>query len=89
MYPFGPLSQPERQPTEPEQVEPLDVEDEVSIFMKDKTLRYRAERLARAGLNPRQARALAIDRTVDKDFVIDRLLARGCPPDLAFDIASS
>jgi len=89
MYPFGPAVPPERRDTEPEQAEePLDAEDEISSFIGDPVLRHRAERMANAGLNPRQARTLALDRRVDLHFVTDTLIGRGCDPDIAFDIAS-
>lgn len=79
---------PERQPTDPEQVEPQTVGDAIDDVLRDPVARHRAASLAAAGLNARQARALALDKRVDKDFVIERLLKRGCPPDIAFDIAA-
>ncbi len=90
MYPFGPPDPPDRLPTEPEQVEPEPEpeDDEISLVMHDPVLRWRAACLATAGMNPRQSRALALDRRVDIYFVIERLLKRGCDPDIAFDIAS-
>ncbi len=91
MYPFGPPDPPDRLPPEPEQVEPEPEEDEYDeydLFRHDKVLSWRAEELARAGMNPRQARALALDRRVDIHFVVHRLLKRGCDPAVAFDIAS-
>lgn len=86
MYPFGPADPPERKPTEPEQVEAE--EHPIDEFLHDPVLRWRAKDLARHGMNPRQARALALDRRVDVHDVVDRLLKKGCPPDVAFDIAS-
>jgi hypothetical protein len=90
MYPQNPfhVDPPEsyRKETEPEQVEAEP--DDIDILITDKVARHRAERLAAAGLNTFQARALALDRRVDIHFVIDRLIGRGCPPDIAFDIAS-
>lgn len=79
-----------RRETEPEQTPEADPGpgDEIDEIMVDPVLRWRAERLVAAGLNPRQARAIALRRHVDLHFVTDTLLARGCPPDLAFDIAS-
>ncbi len=88
MYPFAPPDPPDRLPPEPEQVEPEQVDEEIDLILGDKVLQWRAEQLANNGMNPRQARALALDRRVDIHFVVSRLLARGCDPDLAFDIAS-
>lgn len=89
MYPFGaPPPEPERQPTEPEQAAEPEDNDDIDPFLYDKTLRWRASQLRRNGMNPRQARALALDRRIDVHYVVDRLLKRGCHPDIAFDIAS-
>ena len=76
----------ERQPTDPDQIEP-DAAD-IDPFLHDNVLRHRARRLRDNGMNPRQARALALDRRVDVHWVINRLLKRGCDPSVAFDIAS-
>lgn len=84
---FPHATPPERQPTDPEQVEPVDLED-IDPFLHDKVLRHRARRLRDYGMNPRQARTLALDRAVDIHWVIDRLLKRGCDPDTAFLIAA-
>lgn len=90
MYPFGPpSSEPERLPTDPEQtVEQAEFDHEVSTLLADPVVRWRAKILADNGMNPRQARALALDRRIDARWVVDRLLIRGCDPDIAFDIAS-
>ncbi len=88
MYPFGgPPPEPERMPTEPEQVEPPD-NDDIDPFLHDDVLRWRAAQLRKNGMNPRQARALALDRKVDVHWVVTQLLQRGCDPVFAFDIAS-
>lgn len=79
--PSGSSPTPEPEPTVGDMLD-------IDIIAQDPVLRWRASRFAQEGLNPRQARALALDRTVDKEFVIERLLRRGCPPDIAFDIAS-
>lgn len=83
--PFAPEPE-DRLPTEPEQVE--ETAGELDSFYHDPVLRWRAKRLADHGLNPRQARALALDRRVDVHWVVDALLSKGCDPDIAFDIAS-
>lgn len=88
MYPFGgPPDPPDRLPTEPEQVEPPD-NDEIDPFLHDPVLRWRAKRLRENGMNPRQSRALALDRRVDVHDVVERMLKKGCDPLVAFDIAS-
>lgn len=87
MYPFGPPDPPDRLPTDPEQVEEQPVGD-LDAFYHDPVLKYRAASLAKAGMNPRQARHLALDRRVDLHFVTHVLIGRGCDPDTAFDIAS-
>ena len=87
MYPLGPPDPPERLPTNPEQVEEAE-EYPADPFLHDPVLRWRAKRLAGNGMNPRQARALALDRRVDVHDVVERLLKRGCDPAVAFDIAS-
>jgi hypothetical protein len=79
----------ERQPTDAEQtVEADELEQQVSSLLHDPVLRWRAKILADNGMNPRQARALAVDRRIDARWVVDHLLAKGCDPDIAFDIAS-
>jgi hypothetical protein len=88
MYPIGnPFSpQPERREPEPEQVEEVFMTD-LEIVMHDPVLTHRAKALANAGLNPLQSRALALDRRVDTHAVV-KMIKRGCPPHVAFDIAS-
>lgn len=91
MYPFGPHlpEDDQRLPTSPEQtVEQAELDHEVSTILADPVVRWRAKILADNGMNPRQARALALDRRVDVHWVVDRLLSRGCDPAVAFDIAS-
>jgi hypothetical protein len=63
--------------------------DDIDPFLHDDVLRWRAKELRRNGMIPPQARSLALDRTVDVHWVIERLLKRGCAPDTAFLIASS
>lgn len=86
--PFGPADQPDRQPTDPEQVEEVPDNDDIDPFLHDPVLRWRAKRLRENGMNPRQARALALDRRVDVSDVVNRMLQKGCDPLVAFDIAS-
>lgn len=87
--PGGPYPHPEPSPDpagqEPETLEP----DDIDPFLHDEVLRWRAKELRRNGMISPQARSLALDRSVDIRWVIDILLARGCPPDTAFLIASS
>ena len=78
----------ERLPTEPEQtVEAAELEEQTSVLLADPVVRHRAKKMAKAGLNPRQARALALDRAVDSTSVVN-VLEAGCDPDTAFDIFS-
>lgn len=58
-------------------------------FEYDPVLRWRSNELRRAGMIPAQADSLALDRSVDTHWVVERLLKRGCSGDLAFLIASS
>ena len=89
MYPFGGEPEPDRQETDPEQVEPEQVDnDDIDPFLNDSVLRWRAKRLRDNGMIPSQARVLALDRTVEVHWVVERLLKRGCHPDTAFLIAS-
>jgi hypothetical protein len=81
MFPSSPFPQPP--PEEP----PLTAED-IDPFLADSVLVWRAKELRRHGMIPPQARHLALDRSVDVHWVINRLLKRGCPPDTAFLIAS-
>ena len=91
-YPFGP--QPDRDKKEEivsavEEEEPTvgDLTD-IELIAGDPVLQWRAKRLTDNGMIPAQARALALDRTVDVTWVVDRLLKRGCDTTVAFDIAS-
>ena len=90
--PGGPYPHPEppdRAPDpESDQARPLVDAEDIDRILHDPVLRWRAEKLAEAGMNPRQARALALDRSVDVHWVVGNLLRRGCPADIAFDIAS-
>jgi hypothetical protein len=87
---FGPQPDPDRLPTDAEQVDPGPPDnDDIDPFLYDQVLRHRARRLREYGMIPAQARSLALDRAVDVHWVIDRLLKRGCTPDLAFLIASN
>jgi len=79
----------ERWPTDPDQtVEAAEIDEQVSTLLRDPVIRWRAKILADNGMNPRQARTLALDRRVDARWVVDALLLKGCDPDVAFDIAS-
>lgn len=62
--------------------------EDIDPFLYDDVLRWRAKELRRHGMQPKQARTLALDREVDIHWVIERLLKRGCPPDTAFLIAA-
>lgn len=91
MFPTGPVPEPDdfKQPTDPEQtVEAAEADEQISSLLRDPVTRWRAKTLADHGMNPRQSRTLALDRRVDTRWVIDALLAKGCDPDIAFDIAS-
>lgn len=89
MYPFGPPQpDPDRMPTEPEQVEEPEVEDDIDVMLGDPLIRWRAEQFAAMDFTPHQARALALRRTVDVHWVRNALIGRGCDRDIAFDIAS-
>jgi hypothetical protein len=70
----------------PEAME-AELQRETDAILGDKELRWRAEEFARAGLNPRQARALALDRSVELERV-RKMMAAGCPADTAFHIVS-
>lgn len=86
MYPpGGPYPHPERPEGEPAPAA-LDPEH---VTLSDPVYAWRAERLEAAGMTQFQSRALALDRRVDVAWVIDVLLARGCDPAVAFDIASN
>lgn len=89
-YPFGPQGVPERRPTEPEQTPAAAEaeEDDIDILLRDPVICWRAHILVESGMNPRQSRALALDRRVDTRWVVDNLLLKGCDPAVAFDIAS-
>ena len=83
--PGGPYPHPE--PPDRAEPEPED-SDDIDPFLYDPVLRWRAKELRRNGMIPAQARNLALDRSVDVHWVVERLLKRGCPPDTAFLIAS-
>ena len=51
-------------------------------------LRALNEWIADNGMTPPQARTLALDRSVDVHWVVEKLLKRGCDPAVAFDISS-
>jgi hypothetical protein len=85
---LGPPPEPDRQPTDPDQVDDEPVEDEITTLLRDPVVRWRAKILIDHGMTIRQARALALDRRVDTRWVIDSLLVKGCDPNVAFDIAS-
>ncbi len=87
--PFGPPEDMDRLPTDPAQtVEQAELDAEIAALLADPVIKWRAKILADNGMNPRQARALALDRRVDARWVVTELLQRGCDPDIAFDIAS-
>jgi hypothetical protein len=62
--------------------------DDLDRILADPILQWRCKRLLDNGFNLPQARTLALDRTVDIHVVIERLVGRGCSPDVAFLIAS-
>lgn len=81
---------PEAQPTAALPEAPAfapEVEEQINRLMVDKVARYRCEMLLRAGMTLAQARTLAVDSRVDLHFVLYGLIARGCDPSTAFDIA--
>lgn len=82
--------QPDQAPAAPSSaaIGPYGSEPTGDPFEYDPVLRWRSDELRRAGMIPAQARSLALDRSVDIRWVIERLLERGCPPDTAFLIAS-
>jgi hypothetical protein len=86
---FGPPpekpNQPPPDPPAEDEEAPLTTLEQV---MADPVLQWRAKRLSDNGMTPYQARALAVDRTVDVAWVVKVLLNRGCDPHTAFDIAS-
>lgn len=89
--PGGPYPHPEPAPDDPPEEDiprddPLEPND-VDPFLNDSHLQYRARKMRRAGLNPRQSRTLALDPLVDTTRVV-KVLAAGCAPDLCFHIFS-
>lgn len=72
---------------------PQEAEEEVApqtpldMILADKVLQFRCKRLLDAGLALAHARDLALDRTVDIHFV-EGLVAKGCTPALAYEIAA-
>ena len=54
----------------------------------DPIVRWRFEELTREGFEPAAALEMAANRRVDIRFVSERLIARGCSHDLAYQIAS-
>jgi len=88
--PGGPYPHPEP-PDRGDETEPAlpDAESFIDPFLHDPVLLHRARTLAREGMIAPQARSLALDRSVDVHWVVERLLKRGCPPDTAFLIASN
>ena len=78
----------ERLPTDPDQVDDTVYGEDIDPFLHDNVLRWRARRLRDNGMNPRQARTLALDRRVDVHDVVENMLKKGCDPLVAFDIAS-
>jgi hypothetical protein len=76
---------PDDVPDEPSTVEL----DDIELIAGDPVLQWRAKRLADNGMIPPQARTLALDRTVDVTYVVEKLLKRGCPPDTAFLIVAA
>ena len=62
--------------------------DDIELIASDPVLTWRAKRLADNGMTPPQARTLALDRSVDVHWVVEKLLKRGCDPAVAFDISS-
>ena len=82
VYPMKPPAQePDDEPT-------LEELDDIELIASDPVLTWRAKRLADNGMTPPQARTLALDRSVDVHWVVEKLLKRGCDPAVAFDISS-
>lgn len=82
---FAPRPDPERRPTDADQIEPV---DEIEAVLADPIVRWRAEQFASMNFTPHQARALALNRRVDIHWVRVNLIEKGCDPMVAFDIAS-
>lgn len=80
-------SQPSQPQPEPEPT-PFDDLSDTEKVMYDKVLRWRCMTLLDLGMNPDQARALALDRFVDLHDV-RRLVKLGCPISTVFDIVAS
>lgn len=84
---------PQEQPDQPAPVVPAHVpvtviDPDLEEIMRDKVLQWRCAQFVKAGFTTHQARRMTLDRTVDLHFVIHRLVGRGCPHHLAFDIVS-
>lgn len=85
MFPSRPLGE-EPQPeasTEVPYHEPTDLD----LILADKVLQWRCKVFIDLGMTIPQARKLALDKAVDTNFVRG-LVARGCAPTVAFDIAA-
>lgn len=88
--PGGPYPHPE--PADEPPMEDIPRDDvlepsDIDPFLHDSHLQFRARKMRRAGLNPRQSRTLALDPYVDTTKVVTALEA-GCEPNLCFHIFS-
>lgn len=86
-YPPPDDPRPYRRPTEPEQRMEPETEEQIDVLLADPVVRWRAERFASLGFTPGQTRTLALAKHV-APYDVGRLLDRGCPHDIAFDIVS-
>jgi hypothetical protein len=67
--------------------EPAESAEPADTPIHDPVLRHRFLRFLSFGMTVRQAETLAIDKSVDTHDV-EQMIDRGCPPDIAFDIAA-
>ena len=56
--------------------------------VEDSIVRWRYQELLKAGFDPLPALGLAVNRQIDLRLVTDRLIARGCTHELAYQIVS-
>ena len=56
--------------------------------VNDPIVRWRYQELSKEGFEPAAALELASNRKVDIRYISERLIARGCSPDLAYQISS-
>lgn len=86
MFPSRPLG--DDPPEYGTEVEPYHEPSDLEQIMGDKTLQWRCKRLLDHGMPIKQARVITLDRSIDIHYVIERLIKRGCPPQLAYEIVT-